>query len=193
MKSVKGTVLQILITPPEEDVSMPIEPGQFDFEGLRGDKHYGLTLLTHGRQPEYPRGTAIRNTRQITILSREDLITTSAELEIEKIDIRWLAGNLLVTGIPYLSLLPVGSRFLFQNGVVLVCNGENDPCSKPARITQENYPEKTDVKSKFVKAAMHRRGVTAWVEHPGSMQSNEEFHIELPAPWDPYWKELIDK
>lgn len=193
MQPLSGQLLELLITPEKEDLSTPIEHGRFDFEGLVGDRHYGITSLPHGSHTGYPKGTVICNRRQVSILSQEDLREVAADLKIEKIDIRWLAGNLLVKGLQNLSLLPLGSRLFFANGVVLVCNGENDPCSLPARITQENNPQQPEVKTQFIKAAMHKRGITAWVEHPGQMLIGESFQVELPKPWHPYWMEFLEK
>ncbi len=73
MEKITGTVEQVLITPDNKNLSDPIEFGNFTFEGLVGDRHYGFTMSSNSRQPEYPRGTEIRNKRQITILSKEEL------------------------------------------------------------------------------------------------------------------------
>lgn len=189
MQKLTGIVQKILITPPNEKVSMEVSDVQITFEGLEGDYHSGLTLTTHGRQPEYPKGTEICNLRQITILSAEELAEIATDLQIPELDISWLSGNILVAGTPHLSVLPFGSRFLFSGGVVLLCSGENNPCSTPAKITQFHYPEKTEISREFVKAALHRRGVVAWVEHPGRIMPGESYRIELPAAWDPFWVE----
>ena len=162
MQKLAGIVQKILITPPGEKVSKEVTNGQFTFEGLVGDCHSGLTLITHGRQPEYPKGTEISNLRQITIHSTEELDEIATDLQIPKLDISWLSGNILVSGISNISVLPFGSRFLFSGGVVLLCGGENNPCSTPAKITQSHFPEKTEISREFVKSAMHRRGTVAW-------------------------------
>lgn len=192
MQPINGTVKDILITTSGEKLSHPIPEGVFTWEGLTGDCHTSLTLETHGRQPEYPRGTKIINQRQISLLSEEELGATAKELGIEKVDITWLAGNLLVSGIENFSTLPFGSRMIFAGEVVLVCGGENLPCSQPAKVTQAQYPHIVDVARNFVKAAMHRRGMIAWVEHPGVMHRGETFRIELPQPWSPFWVEYLN-
>jgi len=189
MRKLTGIVEKILITPPGEKVSIAADIGQITFEGLVGDCHSGLTLTTHGRQPEYPKGTEIINLRQITILSAEELAQIAIDLQIPELEISWLSGNILVSGTPHLSVLPFGARFQFSGGVVLLCGGENNPCSTPAKITQSHYPEKTEISREFVKAAMHRRGIVAWVEHPGRIMPGESYRIELPAEWNPIWVE----
>lgn len=187
MKNIEGVLKKILVTHEGERISEEVSKGEITFEGLKGDCHYGLTLLTHGREPEYPKGTLIRNNRQITILSLEELNEIAKILDIPNVDISWLAGNLLVSGVKNLSLLPYGARFIFSNGVVLTAGGENFPCSAPAKTTQSFYPAKEGITREFVKAAMHRRGIIAWVERPGIITPEESFRIENPEPWNPVW------
>jgi hypothetical protein len=189
MREFNGKLLKVLITRKGEDVSQEILKGNVTLEGLEGDSHSGWTLFTHGRQPQYPKGTEIRNDRQISILSSGELEAISASLGIPKLEISWFSGNLLISGTPNLSVLPLGSRFYFSGGVVLICSAENNPCSQPAGITQSHYPDNPDISREFVKAAMHRRGIVAYVEHPGTLLPGESFRIEFPKPWNPLWTE----
>lgn len=188
MQSIEGSVVKILIKTEDENISREIPEGMFTFEGLVGDCHFGLTMLAHGHNPEYPKGTKIRNNRQITILSVEELNEVARSLNIPKVDISWLSGNLLISGIKNFSVVPIGARLIFTNGVVLTSSGENNPCKTPANITQSHYPETEGIARDFVKAAMHRRGIIAWTEHPGTILPGERFRIELPSPWDPAWQ-----
>ena len=179
MENIIGIVEQVLITPPNSNVSISIEQGNFLFEGLQGDRHFGYTMRSNSRQPEYPRGTEIRNRRQITILSKEELAETAIYLEVPEIKASWLAGNLLIAGIPSLTFLPAGSRLFFSSDVVLVTDGENLPCSIPAKTVQAQFPNQDGIASNFVKSAMHRRGLIAWVEKPGIIQPGDTCQIEL--------------
>jgi len=187
MKSNEGFVERILIKKQGENISREIPEGKITLEGLAGDSHYGLTMLTHGHNPEYPKGTEIRNNRQITILSADELIEIARALNIPKVDISWLSGNILISGIKNFSVVPLGSKIIFANGVVLTSSGENNPCKTPASITQSHYPEIEGIARDFIKAAMHRRGIIAWTEHAGTILPGERFRIELPNSWDPAW------
>jgi hypothetical protein len=187
MEKIIGIVEQILVTPPNANVSIPVEPGDFLFEGLQGDRHFGYTMYSNSRQPEYPRGTEIRNRRQITILSIEELAETAVYLAIPEIKASWLAGNILLSGFSSLTFLPPGSRLFFSSGLVLVTDGENHPCSIPAKTIQSQYPNQVGIAANFVKAAMHRRGLVAWVEHPGKLQVGDTCQVELKLPKKGSW------
>ncbi len=192
MKDIIGQVNQILLKPEGEPFSTPISEGHFKLAGLHGDSHYGLTSVTHTHQREYTDGTEIRNTRQLSILSSEELIKIAALLGVAFIDISWLSGNLLVSGIDHFSVLPYGSRLIFEGGVVLECCGENNPCHKTANITQQKYPLVQNVARDFIKSAMHKRGIVALVEHPGLIKTGESFRVKLPAAWNQAWVTFIE-
>ena len=50
------------------------------FEGFAGDRHAGLTMASGSRTPQYPRGTEIRNSRQVSCVSQEDLDAVAGAL-----------------------------------------------------------------------------------------------------------------
>ena len=157
---------------------------QANLEGLPGDRHYGHTFPSNGRYPEYKRGTEIRNSRQVSIISLEEMQIVAEKIAIPLIPPEWLGANLLISGIPALTLLPPSSRLFFANGVVMVVHGENDPCSHPGGIIQKNHPERPGLSPAFIAAAIHRRGVVAWVEKPGLIQSGEAVTAQIPEQFD---------
>lgn len=189
MREIKGNVEALFITPKGENVSKLIEGGIFTNEGLLGDRHFGITMLSNSRTPEFPRGTIIRNRRQVSLVSQEELDATAKELGINEIKPEWLAANLLVSGIPHFSQLPVGARFFFAGGLVLFNDGENFPCKIPAKTVQNQYEQIKGIQQNFIKAAMHRRGLVAWVEHPSQLVTPSTFEIELPPVWKNLWAE----
>ena len=71
-----GTASQILVN---EDRATGLDSSvrqrvTVTFAGFEGETHGGLTRPSCGRvKAQYPRGTEIRNTRQITIVSQEEL------------------------------------------------------------------------------------------------------------------------
>lgn len=188
MKKIAGILKQILVTEAGQNTSIPIQEGVCTFEGLIGDRHYGNTMFSNARNPEYPRGTEIRNRRQITILSQEELQEIADNLDIPHIDPAWLAGNLLMVGIPHLTQLPPTSRIFFSNGTVLVIDAENKPCGIPAKIIQGLFPEKPYIRMEFVLAAMHRRGLVAWVERPGKLTPGMLCEVEIAPPGKDFWE-----
>jgi hypothetical protein len=150
------------------------------FEGIPGDRHAGLIKASDSRTPHYPRGTQIRNSRQISIVSIEDLQAIAHSLGLPEVRAEWLGANLLVEGIPSFSLLPPGTRLLFPGEATLVVEAENNPCKHPGKLLQEQYPGQPDLMPAFVKAALHRRGVVAWVERPGLIRSGDTLEALIP-------------
>jgi hypothetical protein len=59
---------------PVSIVSTPIPRLELDFGGVVGDRHHGLTRTSDPRQLRYyPRGTLIRNRRQLSLVAVEEL------------------------------------------------------------------------------------------------------------------------
>src|SRR5438552_17416892 len=75
------------------------------FEGFEGDLHTGLTRLSDVRVPHYPRRTVIRNTRQFSMLSIEELAEIAQALQIPNILPEWVGANLPMQGIANLTML----------------------------------------------------------------------------------------
>ena len=75
--------------------------------GPEGDCHAGLTRLSDVRTLQtYKRNTVIRNVRQMTLISVEEMAEVAAALELPEMNASWLGANLVTSGIPDLTLLP---------------------------------------------------------------------------------------
>lgn len=137
------------------------------FAGIEGDAHAGLTRRSCSRVTgQYPKGTPIRNTRQVSLLSREEIASTAAEIGLDAIDPCWLGANIVLEGLPELTLMPPSSRLIFESGAALVVDMENAPCAFPAREIEAEHPGHG---LRWKTAARGRRGVTAWVEAEGEI------------------------
>ncbi len=181
MIEIEGKVEQVLIAPdPENLKSEACQQATVSFNGFEGDRHAGLTLQSGGRTPYYPRGTEIRNSRQVSIVSIEELIDISDAMNLPRILPEWLGANLCVSGIPRLTQVPPGTRLFFENGVTLVVEGENKPCLLAGKSIEEQYPDRGKLAQFFPKAAKGLRGLVAWVEKPGIIYTAEKFtaHID---------------
>ena len=95
-----------------------------------------------------------------------------AELQPE-----WLGANLLVSGIPNFSQIPPSTRMIFDGGASLVVDLENSPCKYPGEIIERHHPGRGNL---FAKAAVGHRGVTAWVEREGSIDSGDSIRLYIP-------------
>ncbi|MBO7748668.1 MOSC domain-containing protein [Paenibacillus sp. MWE-103] len=150
---------------------------ELDFGGIRGDRHFGMTAKADVRQPEYPRGTEIFNRRQLTIVSAEECAAIAEALGIPQVKPEWLGANLLLSGLPDLTALPLGSRMIFESGAGLNGQGENFPCREPGELVQANHPDHPKVASRFVKAAYRKRGIVCFVERSGIVRPGDAVRI----------------
>lgn len=160
-------------------VSSPLSSIEVTLEGLVGDKHSGFTRAADARTPFYPRGTLIHNNRQVSLLAIEELAEIAERLNVPEVHAEDLGANILLSGIPHFSLLPPNTRLFFPHATLIVSE-ENKPCIGPAKVLQARYPDTPNVQRHFVKMAMHKRGVVAWVEKAGSLQLGDEIRVQLP-------------
>ncbi|MFU8777812.1 MAG: MOSC domain-containing protein [Roseovarius sp.] len=156
------------------------------FAGVAGEEHAGLTRPSCSRVvSQHPKGTEIRNARQFSLLSAEDMAALAAAMGIARLDPAWLGASLVIAGIPDLSHLPPSSRLQGPDGVTLVVDMENRPCHLPAKVIETHAP---GFGAKFKRAAVGRRGVTAWVEREGRLALGQMLRLHIPD--QPVWSEL---
>ncbi len=156
------------------------------FAGFAGESRAGLTRPSCSRVVgQYPRDTEIRNSRQICIVSAEELAVIAANMGIAAIDPAWLSSSIVVEGIPDFTTVPPASRLISQNGTAITVDMENRPCNLPARVIDEDFPDKGRA---FKLAAKGLRGVTGWVEREGMLRVGDE--IRLHVPDQPVWPHL---
>ncbi len=148
------------------------------FSGPEGDCHAGLTRASDSRTLLlYPRNTAIRNVRQITLVAPDEMQDIALALGVSHIDPTWLGANMLLSGIPDLTLLSPSTRLQFPSGATLVIDMENAPCMQVAKVIVQHHGE---AGWNFVKAAAHKRGLTAWVEREGKVAVGDTAILILP-------------
>ncbi|WP_062112448.1 MOSC domain-containing protein [Aureimonas sp. AU40] len=179
----KGTVGGLYRTEGKGFVTTSVETLELGFEGIAGDEHGGPTRRTGGREPWYPRGTKIRNERQLSILSFAELGEVARDLDIPELLPEWIGANLVLDGIPRLSHLPPRTLLFFESGVTLKVDGDNGPCRLSGRSIAAHHPGREDIEFSFVRAAKHKRGLVAWVEKPGRLSQGEAFEARLPEQW----------
>ena len=85
-KKLTGIISGVYIGQHRHTLASSRIPGvQATFEGLEGDLHAGLTRVSDVRVPHYPRCTLIRNTRQFSMLSVEELAEVAGALGIPEV------------------------------------------------------------------------------------------------------------
>jgi hypothetical protein len=175
-----GTVRAVLVgRDPRSLVSTPQLRVNVTFEGFEDDRHSGITHPSDGRTPFYPRGTEIRNHRQVSLVSVEELAQIAGALNLPEVRPEWLGANLLVEGIPSFTLLPYMTRLFFGSGAVLVVTDETLPCSDPGKVLEEQFPQVSGLAAEFPRAALHRSGLVAVVDRPGVIQVGDELRLHI--------------
>jgi hypothetical protein len=112
------------------------------FSGIKGDFHGGLTRKSDVRTiKQYPRDTDIRNVRQLTLVSEEELAEIAALMGIPEMKAEWLGANVVTSGIPDLTMLTPSTRMQFPSGATIVVDMENFPCRQVSDVVAQHYPE----------------------------------------------------
>ena len=154
------------------------------FAGVAGEVHGGVTRASCSRVTgQYKRGTEIRNVRQFSVLSAEELALIAADMGLAVLDPSLLGASMVISGIPDFTHLPPSSRLQAESGATLVVDMENRPCTLPAKEIEAVHP---GFGKKFKPAAQDRRGVTAWVEREGILQVGARVRLHVPDQrgWD---------
>ena len=149
------------------------------FAGAAQEDHAGLTRASCSRvTTQYPKGTEIRNTRQFSVVSAEELATIAENMGIERLDPSWIGASVVISGLPDFTHLPPSSRLQFASGATLVVDMLNRPCHLPVPVIDRYLPGEG---RKFKAAAKGLRGVTAWVEREGELRVGDGVDLHIPG------------
>lgn len=154
------------------------EAVELRFDGIAGSVHGGATRESCSRvKSQYPKGTAIRNERQLSIISEEELIQIAAKMGVEKIDPARLGASMVIRGIADFSHVPPSSRLQAPSGATVTVDMQNRPCQFPAKSIEHVAPGQG---KGFKSAAEGRRGVTAWVAREGRVAVGDKLRLHIP-------------
>jgi hypothetical protein len=162
-----------LASTPQDAMALPLE-------GPVGEAHGGATRLSCSRVIDlYPRDTEIRNARQLSVLSVEELAAIASALALDALDPAWLGATMVLEGIEDLSFLPPSSRLQFggKGGATIVVDMNNRPCHLPSPVIDAARPGHGRA---FKAAADGLRGVTAWVERAGEVAIGDPVAVFVP-------------
>ncbi len=156
----------------------PLDEMPLSYAGFAGEVHGGVTRPACSRVlAQHPTGTEIRNVRQLSLVSAEEVAEVAAALGMERIDYAWLGASAVISGIADFSHLPPSSRLQGPDGMTLVIDMQNRPCQEPA-VTMAKA---TGGQGKMFKpAAEGKRGVTAWVEREGVLRVGDRLRLHVP-------------
>lgn len=165
-------VTDLLIADRGDFVGQRVASLVLTFGGLQGDRHTGSTRRADARTPWHPRGAPIANTRQLSLVSIEECAEIAAALGIATLDPAMLGPNLVLQGIPSLSLLPPATRLQFSSGATIFITEQNVPCRHPgARLAAAHADPR--LAGAFGRAATGRRGLLALVEREGPIRAGD--------------------
>lgn len=164
--------------------STPRDALILSYAGISGDRHEGLVRPAGPREPWYPRGTPMRNERQVSILGLEELAEIASTLGIDRLDPSWIGANLVLSGIPNLTRLPPRTLLLFPSGATIRIDGDNDPCRKSGAAIAAHIPNRPDLQFAFVRAARDKRGLVGWVEREGIIRAGDEVKVRT-------WRQVL--
>lgn len=176
-----ATITWLGITPDRSATlrSEALGSAELTFAGLAGEDRGTLTRPSCGRVTNlYPRGTEIRNTRQLSVVADEDLRAIAAHMGVDQIDPADIGATIVLRGIPDFSYLSPSSRLQAPSGATLTIDVENRPCHLPAEPLDASHPGKGKL---FKSAANGRRGVVAWVEREGPIAVGDTLKLFVPT------------
>lgn len=155
---------------------------EVNFDGIVGDHHAGTSREAYSGDRE-PKGTMLRNDRQWSGVSVEELKEMSELLELaEPLAPGTLGANLCFEGIPDFSLLPRGTRLKFPSGAALTIEEYNPPClymsAEIAAKHKTRFGEHLG-KGQWQKPASGRRGVVGVVDVPGVIRVGDEVVVSV--------------
>ncbi|KHA51578.1 MOSC domain-containing protein [Sulfitobacter geojensis] len=166
--------------------SQAVQDAFASYAGFEGDYHAGLTRKSCVRvKSQHPEGTEIRNVRQFSIVSAEELAAIAAVIGLETLDPVLLGASIVVEGIDDFTHVPPNARLQAANGTTIVVDMQNGPCNLPAREIEKNAPGHG---KGFKAAAKDRRGVCAWVEREGQLKVGDTLRLHIPG--QRVWKHL---
>ncbi len=168
-----------------ELLAEPRESLDLTFDGIAGSVHGGATRASCSRvTSQYPRGTQIRNERQLSVISEEELAAIAAAMDLEHIDPARLGASIVLRGLQDFSFVPPSSRLQAPSGATLTVDMQNRPCQFPAKSIEAVAPGKG---RGFKPAAEGRRGVTASVAREGRVVLGDQLRLHVPDQrgWQP--------
>jgi hypothetical protein len=178
-RNIEAKVEGVYWAPHGTFVSEPLEVMALTYAGVAGDRHAGLYRESGPREPWYPRGTPMRNERQLSILSAEENAEIAGALAIPELKPEWIGGNILLSGVPELSQLPPRTLLWFPSGATVRIDGDNGPCKKSGAAIAAHVPGRPDLEFGFVKAARHKRGLLGWVEREGEVRAGDIVKLRI--------------
>jgi len=177
----EGRIAGLYVGNSKGAVKRPVSSVLLTLDGIEGDAHGGRTHKTGAREPAFRRGTLVANTRQISLVSVEELKDVASRLGITYIDPAWVAANIATEGAGPITQLTPGTLLRAPSGATIYIAELNSPCQVAARLIAQHVACED---ASFVRHAKGRRGVVGFVYAPGALQIGDEL-VVLQAKTQP--------
>ena len=182
MKRMEGRVVSVSAGGADDLSKQAREEIEVAFDGIVGDHHAGPSREAYKGERE-AEGTVLRNDRQWSAISLEELTIISGMLDLsEPISASTVGANLCFEGIPDLSLLPRGTRFKFPSGAALTVEEYNPPCidmGEQIAAKHERRDGQPLAPRDWLRPASGRRGIVGVVDVPGTIRAGDVVTVEL--------------
>ncbi|MFP6808205.1 MAG: hypothetical protein VB957_13670 [Pseudomonadales bacterium] len=183
MKNIVGRVVSVNLGTTDNDSNKnPATSLQAELDGFVGDKHRSLRreCWAGDKQPE---GTMRRNERMWSAMSEEEIAHIAQTMDLEGTLLPSDMGvNLCLSGIPELSLLPMGTMLKFPSGAALLVEEYNPPCIEMSKKLASIYRTKSGEAlsdTAFSQAAKFSRGLVGVVDVAGSITPGDAVTVEF--------------
>jgi MOSC domain-containing protein YiiM len=181
-KRLQGKVIAVSSGGSEDLSKEAADAIEVGFAGIAGDGHAGASREAYAGERE-PAGTILRNDRQWSAVSAEELAEISQALDLaEALKAATLGANLCLSGIPELSLLPRGTRFKFPSGAALVVEEYNPPCGDMGAQLALKHRRRDGSRlgdRDWLKPASGRRGLVGMVDVPGAIRVGDAVEVTV--------------
>ncbi len=170
-------------------VTRPVSELVLDMHGIVGNRHHGPLRAAGPREPWLPKGALIRNDRQLSMLSLDELALIAEGLSLLQATPELIGANLVVEGIAGFSRIAPGSHLAFggswggkgkfDGSAVLRVEAYNKPCRGPGRKLADAH-DRPELEFDFVKAAACLRGLVLSVTHAGVIRPGDAVVVVGP-------------
>ncbi len=182
MKRLQGRVVSVSAGGADDLSKQEQESIEVNLSGIVGDHHAGASREAYDGERE-PEGTVLRNDRQWSAVSREELTVISGQLDLlQPIAAATVGANLCFEGIEDLSLLPRGTRFKFPSGAALTVEEYNPPCIDMGAQIAAKHTRRDGQALKprdWLRPASGRRGLVGVVDVAGVIRAGDAVTVEL--------------
>ena len=181
MSELIGEVVAVYVGDRPDVLKSARDSIEFNLEGIVGDRHAGFTKKAGVRDKKpIPKGAMVRNWRQWSAVSIEEMNIIAQNLGVEELDSGLIGANFALSGIERFSQLPRGSMLWFPQDAILVVEETNEPCTTAGEGIQTAYAE---IKPEdFPKAAIGIRGLVGIVHRSGTVRAGDIVRVQVYQP-----------